>query len=84
MIPDGIEVKEGILLDREDNPIEQPAQPRRTQALAFSLGPWIGGALLILVIFAGITFFGAITAVILGLWLIRTLLGLFGIGRIRR
>lgn len=73
-----LEVKEGILLDREGNPVHRPTITH------FFLGPWVGVLFVILFVFAGLTLATTITVVFIGIWIIRSifrLLGVFGHNR---
>lgn len=78
-----LEAKEGVLLDRDGNPIAaEGTEFRPSQARAMSwnakLGPIIGTAFIALALFAGLTLVGVLIAAVFGFWLIRSLLQLLG------
>lgn len=81
-----MKAKEGIVLDRDGNPIIQPSLKTgaRSFLMHFSAGPWLGTLLVIFFIFAGLTLASTFGAILLGLWVVRSLLSLFGISTPRQ
>lgn len=72
---------EGILLDRDGNPILQPSshQGIRSFLIRLSTGPWIAGFLILFFIFAGLTLASTLGAILIGAWIIRFVFNLLGI-----
>jgi hypothetical protein len=77
--------KEGILLDQEGNPIYAPKASGSHLGFRLTLGPWLGALAMVGLVFAGFTLIGTLLSVFfaffIGIWVLRTVLGLFGLGR---
>jgi hypothetical protein len=82
---EGLELKEGILLDKEGKPILTPRTGGNSISFRLTLSPWLGTLALVGLVLAGFTVLGSLLSifftVFLAFWLVRTVLGLFGLGR---
>lgn len=76
-----LKAKEGILLDRNGNPILQPSNQQgiRSLLIRFSTGPWIAGFFILFFILAGLTLASTFGTILIGFWIIRSVFSLLGI-----
>lgn len=74
---------EGILLDKEGNPVPRPESGSRIRVLSFGplAGPLVGGAIVAIAILAGLTLLSVALALFAGFFLLRALIGLVMGGR---